>query len=60
MADIISLLPDHVANQIAAVAKEGDYDLILMGRESIDFNGGMVHGMEVQWPGVMMKLKTKK
>lgn len=34
-----------VANQIAAVAKEGDYDLILMGRESIDFNGGMVHGM---------------
>ena len=34
-----------VANQIAAVAKEGNYDLILMGRESIDFNGGMVHGM---------------
>lgn len=34
-----------VAKQIAAVAKDGDYDLILMGRESIDFNGGMVHGM---------------
>ncbi len=34
-----------VAQQIAAAAKEGDYDLILMGRESIDFNGGMVHGM---------------
>ncbi|MTI19920.1 electron transfer flavoprotein beta subunit/FixA family protein [Fulvivirga sp. RKSG066] len=34
-----------VAQQIAHVAKEGDYDLILMGRESIDFNGGMVHGM---------------
>ncbi len=34
-----------VANQIAAVAKAGEYDLILMGRESIDFNGGMVHGM---------------
>lgn len=34
-----------VANQIAKVAKEGAYDLILMGRESIDFNGGMVHGM---------------
>ncbi len=34
-----------VANQIAAIAKEGGYDLILMGRESIDFNGGMVHGM---------------
>lgn len=34
-----------VANQIAAIAKDGAYDLILMGRESIDFNGGMVHGM---------------
>lgn len=34
-----------VANQIAHYAKEGSYDLILMGRESIDFNGGMVHGM---------------
>lgn len=34
-----------VAEQIAAVAKENSYDLILMGRESIDFNGGMVHGM---------------
>jgi electron transfer flavoprotein beta subunit len=34
-----------VAEQIAAIAKEGSYDLILMGRESIDFNGGMVHGM---------------
>ena len=34
-----------VANQIASVAKEGNYDLILMGRESIDFNGGQVHGM---------------
>jgi electron transfer flavoprotein beta subunit len=34
-----------VAQQIAAVAKEGGYDLILMGRESLDFNGGMVHGM---------------
>ncbi len=34
-----------VAQQIAHFAKEGGYDLILMGRESIDFNGGMVHGM---------------
>jgi electron transfer flavoprotein beta subunit len=34
-----------VAKQIAHFAKEGGYDLILMGRESIDFNGGMVHGM---------------
>lgn len=34
-----------VAKQIAAVAQDGGYDLILMGRESIDFNGGQVHGM---------------
>ena len=34
-----------VATQIAAVAKEKNFDLILMGRESIDFNGGQVHGM---------------
>ncbi len=34
-----------VAAQIAAQAKEGGYDLILMGRESIDYNGGVVHGI---------------
>lgn len=34
-----------VSQQIAHYAKEGGYELILMGRESIDFNGGMVHGM---------------
>lgn len=34
-----------VAKQIAKVAQEGNYDLILMGRESIDFNGGQVHSM---------------
>lgn len=34
-----------VAQQIAAVVKEGEYDLVLMGRESIDYNGGQVHSM---------------
>ncbi len=34
-----------VAKQIAEVAKEGNYDMILMGRESSDYNGGTVHGM---------------
>jgi electron transfer flavoprotein beta subunit len=34
-----------VAQQIANIVKEGEYDLILMGRESIDFNGGQVHSM---------------
>ncbi len=35
----------YVARQIAHVAREKGYDLILMGRESIDYNGGQVHGM---------------
>lgn len=34
-----------VACQIAHIAKENNYDLILMGRESIDFNSGVVHGL---------------
>lgn len=34
-----------VAKQIANVAKEGAYDLVIAGRESIDYNGGMVPGM---------------
>ena len=41
-----------VAKQIAAVAKDGGYDLILMGRESIDFNGGQVHGMVGELLGI--------
>ncbi|MDX2196261.1 MAG: electron transfer flavoprotein subunit beta/FixA family protein [Cytophagales bacterium] len=34
-----------VALQISEYAKNENFDLILMGRESIDFNGNMVHGM---------------
>jgi len=34
-----------VAKQIANIAKEGAYDLIIAGRESIDYNGGVVPGM---------------
>ncbi len=34
-----------VAQQIAHVAKQESYDLILMGRESIDYNSGVVHGL---------------
>jgi len=41
-----------VAKQIAHYAKEGGYELILMGRESIDFNGGMVHGMVGELLGI--------
>ncbi len=41
-----------VAEQIAAIAKENNYDLILMGRESIDFNGGQVHGIVGEMLGI--------
>ena len=33
-----------IAAQIAAVAKEGGYDLILTGKETIDYNGASVPG----------------
>ena len=41
-----------VAKQITNVAKDGGYDLILMGRESIDFNGGVVHGLVGELLGI--------
>ncbi|MDN3689261.1 electron transfer flavoprotein subunit beta/FixA family protein [Cyclobacterium jeungdonense] len=41
-----------VANQIARFAKDEAFDLILMGRESIDYNGGMVHGMVGELLGI--------
>ncbi len=34
-----------VASQIAAIAKNNGYDLILTGKETIDFNGASVGGM---------------
>lgn len=34
-----------VAKQLAEVVKNGNYDLIMAGKESIDYNGGMVPGM---------------
>lgn len=41
-----------VAEQIAAIAQKEQYDLILMGRESSDFNGGQVHGMVAEMLGI--------
>ncbi|MGB5941729.1 MAG: electron transfer flavoprotein subunit beta/FixA family protein [Leeuwenhoekiella sp.] len=35
----------QVAEELSHVAKEGSYDLIIAGRESIDYNGGMVPGI---------------
>lgn len=34
-----------VAKQLAKVVEDGSYDLVIAGRESIDYNGGMVPGM---------------
>ncbi len=41
-----------VAEQIAHIARQNSYDLILMGRESIDFNGGQVHGLVGEMLGI--------
>jgi len=34
-----------VAKQLAEVVKNGSYDLVIAGKESLDYNGGMVPGM---------------
>jgi electron transfer flavoprotein beta subunit len=51
-----------VAEQIAAQAKAIGYDLILMGRESIDYNSGVVHGIVgelLRWPSVSPVMKLE-
>jgi electron transfer flavoprotein beta subunit len=35
----------YIASQIATVAKEGNYDLIFTGKETIDYNGSAIGGM---------------
>jgi electron transfer flavoprotein beta subunit len=35
----------NIASQIAAVARDGGYDLILTGKETIDYNGSSIGGM---------------
>jgi electron transfer flavoprotein beta subunit len=35
----------YIASQIASVAKQGQYDLIFTGKETIDFNGSSIGGM---------------
>jgi electron transfer flavoprotein beta subunit len=41
-----------VATQIAAHAKSVGYDLVLMGRESIDYNSGVVHSLVGEMLGI--------
>ncbi len=36
---------NNVAAQIAKIVKEGAYDLVLTGKESLDYNGGVVPAM---------------
>jgi electron transfer flavoprotein beta subunit len=53
-----------VAAQIATHARSVGYDLILMGRESIDFNSGVVHGIVGEMLGMpslspVMKLELE-
>jgi electron transfer flavoprotein beta subunit len=35
----------YIASQIAEVAKQGAYDLVFTGKETIDFNGSSIGGM---------------
>ncbi|MBS1732265.1 MAG: electron transfer flavoprotein subunit beta/FixA family protein [Bacteroidetes bacterium] len=39
----------NIAAQIAAVAKDGGYDLILTGKETIDYNGSSIGGMVAEF-----------
>jgi len=60
--DVESSDPYVVAAEIAAFAKEGGYDLILTGKESIDYNNGVVGGMiagmlDINYVGFATKLE---
>ncbi len=43
--DADAIDPAHVAQQIAAYAKDKNFDLVLCGKETIDYNSGAVGGM---------------
>lgn len=51
-----------VAQQIVEHAKNENYDMILMGRESSDFNSGLVHGLVGEllgWPSIAPAMKLE-
>ncbi len=49
-----------IAAQIAAVAKDGSYDLIMLGKETIDYNGSSVGGMLAEMLNLpLVSLATK-
>jgi len=50
----------YIASQIAEVAKQGAYDLIFTGKETIDYNGSSIGGMVAEfmdWPYVASAAK---
>ena len=52
-----------VAHQVTAQVKAGNYDMVMTGRESIDYNSGQVAGLVAEmlgWPllNVVMELDT--
>lgn len=49
-----------IATQIAAIAKEGAYDLLLTGKETLDYNGASIGGMLAELLGIpFISLATK-
>lgn len=58
--DADAIDPAHVAQQIAAYAKDKSFDLVLCGKETIDYNSGAVGGMLAELLGVpYVALATK-
>lgn len=50
----------YIASQIAEVAKQGAYDLIFTGKETIDYNGSSIGGMVAELLGLpYISLATK-
>ena len=50
----------YIASQIAEVAKQGAYDLIFTGKETIDYNGSSIGGMIAELLGMpYISLATK-
>lgn len=39
----------YIAGQIAEIAKQGAYDIIFTGKETIDYNGSSIGGMVAEW-----------
>jgi electron transfer flavoprotein beta subunit len=50
----------YIASQIAEVAKQGAYDLVFTGKETIDYNGSSIGGMVAELLGLpYISLATK-